>query len=114
MSPRWRRGRRVWMEPGFTRFNPAGPVAPMGEVVLTVDEFEAVRLKDLEGLVQEDGAKRMGISQPTFHRALVSARGKITDALVNGKVIRIEGGDYRIVARGYGSGRGKGRGCPPR
>jgi predicted DNA-binding protein (UPF0251 family) len=102
------------MEPGFTRFNPAGITAPAEEVVLTVDEFEAVRLKDLEGLAQEDGAKRMGISQPTFHRDLVSARGKIADALVNGKVIRIEGGDYRIVARGPGRGRGKGRGGPPR
>ncbi len=102
------------MEPGFTRFNPAGVVAPLGEVVLTVDEFEAVRLKDLEGLAQEDGAKRMGISQPTFHRTLVSARRKIADALVNGKVIRIEGGDYMIVAREFGRGGGRGRGSPPR
>lgn len=76
--------------------------------MLTVDEFEAIRLKDLVGLTQEDGARRMGISQPTFHRTLVSARKKIVDALVNGKVIRIEGGDYKIV----GGKRGKGHGSP--
>lgn len=101
------------MEPGVTRFNPAGIGAPPGETVLTVDEFEAIRLKDLEGLMQEDGAKKMGISQPTFYRTLVSARGKIADALVNGKIIRIEGGDYRVVGREPGS-RGRGRSGPPR
>ncbi len=113
MSPRRRRRRRVGFEPGFTLFGPRGPVGPMGEVVLTVDEFEAIRLKDIEGLAQEDAAKRMGISQPTFHRILVSARGKIADALMNGKAIRIGGGDYRMVARGAG-GRGGGRGGPLR
>ena len=88
------------MEPGFTRFNPTGAGAPLGETVLTVDELEAIRLKDFEGLMQEDGAKRMGISQPTFQRTLASARGKVADALVNGKIIRIEGGDYIIIGRG--------------
>jgi len=101
------------MEPWFTRFNPVGPVTPLGEVTLTVDEFEAVRLKDLEGLAQEDGAKRMGISQPTFHRTLVSARRKIADALINGKVIRIEGGNYTVIARGPGRRKGMGRGGLP-
>ena len=61
-----------------------------------VDEYEAVRLKDLEGLEQEDCAKKMNISQPTFHRLVLSARKKIADAIINGKAIRIEGGNYRI------------------
>lgn len=65
------------------------------ESVLTVDEFEAMRLKDLEGLDQEPAAGKMGVSQPTFHRILASARTKISDAIVNGKAIRIEGGVYR-------------------
>ena len=66
------------------------------EMVLTVDEFEAVRLKDLEGLDQSVCAEKMDISQPTFHRLVVSARRKIADALTYGKSIKIEGGDYRF------------------
>jgi len=66
------------------------------ETVLTVDEFEAVRLKDLEGLEQCECAAKMEISQPTFHRLVVSARKKIADALTHGKTIKIEGGEYRF------------------
>ncbi len=88
------------MEPSVTRFNPMGAGRPIERVVITVDELEAIRLKDFEGLVQEEGAKRMGISQPTFQRALTSARSKIADALANGKCIMIEGGDYVVVGRG--------------
>jgi predicted DNA-binding protein (UPF0251 family) len=61
---------------------------------LSVDEFEAIRLKDLEGLEQTVAAKSMRISQPTFHRVIETARKKVADALVNGKAIRIEGGEY--------------------
>jgi len=68
------------------------------ESVLLVDEFEAVRLKDLLGLEQEECAVKMRISQPTFHRLILSARRKIADAIVNGKAIRIEGGNYKIRA----------------
>ncbi len=66
------------------------------EMVLTVDEFEAVRLKDLEGLDQGVCAEKMDISQPTFHRLVISARKKIADALTHGKSIKIEGGHYRF------------------
>jgi predicted DNA-binding protein (UPF0251 family) len=61
-----------------------------------VEELEAVRLKDLERLDQEPAAARMGISQPTLHRTVVSAHKKIADALVNGKALRIEGGTYLV------------------
>ena len=64
---------------------------------MTVDEFEAVRLKDLLGMEQEEAAKKMNISQPTFHRLISSARKKIADALVSGKTIKVEGGAYKIV-----------------
>ena len=60
------------------------------EVVLAMDEYEAVKLKDLEGLEQGECAKRMNISQPTFHRLVVSARKKISDAIINGKAIKVE------------------------
>jgi predicted DNA-binding protein (UPF0251 family) len=64
------------------------------EVVISIDEYEAIRLKDLEGLQQEEAAAKMGISQPTFYRLLTSARKKIAAALVMGKAIKIEGGTF--------------------
>lgn len=115
--PRPRRLRRVMCEPGFTYFKPAGVrMSGLTDSVLTVDEYEAVRLKDLEGMDQEKAAKKMNISQPTFHRLLLSARKKITDAVVNGKAIKIEGGDYKMArpGRGLGQGRGLGLGGGPR
>lgn len=84
--------------PHVTYFKPAGiPVVDLEENILTIDEFEAVRLKDLEGLDQEECAKKMAISQPTFHRLITSARGKIADAIVNGKAIKIEGGNFKMI-----------------
>lgn len=69
------------------------------EVCLSVDEAEAIRLKDLEGLEQEEGADRMGISRPTFQRILLSGRQKVADALLNGKAMKIEGGHVELAAR---------------
>lgn len=118
---RGRRRRRVWREPEFTGFYPAG-VRSAETVVLSVDEFEAIRLKDLEGIEQREAGERMGVSQPTFHRIIESARRKVADAIVNGKRIRIEGGEYMAEEKGIpkrdGSGRGvranRGRGgCNP-
>jgi len=75
--------RRVGFEPGVTYFKPAGiRMIDLEESILTVDEFEAVRLKDLEGMEQEEAARKMNISQPTFHRLILSARKKIADAIV--------------------------------
>jgi len=89
--------RRVKFNPNTTYFKPRGvPLRKLEEVILNVDEFEAVRLKDLEGLEQEECARKMNISQPTFHRLVLSARKKIAEAIVNGKAIKIEGGNFRI------------------
>ncbi len=66
-------------------------------VCLTVDEFEAVRLYDLEGLEQSEVALRMNVHRSTVSRMLDSAHKKIADALVNIKAIKIEGGCYRIT-----------------
>ncbi|MDI6893521.1 MAG: DUF134 domain-containing protein [Bacillota bacterium] len=86
--------------PEVTYFKPAGiPLRLLEEVELTVDELEAIRLKDIEGLEQEEAAGRMGIARTTFRRVLVSARAKIAEALVRGKAIRIEGGTF-TAARG--------------
>ena len=67
------------------------------EVILGHDEVEAIRLKNLVGLSQEEAASQMGVSQPTFHRLLLSAHQKLTDAVVNGKALRIEGGNVTTV-----------------
>jgi predicted DNA-binding protein (UPF0251 family) len=92
--------RRVWFEPNVTYFKPAGVrMIDLEESILTVDEFEAVRLKDLEELDEETAAKKMNISQPTFNRLVSSARKKIADAIVNGKAIKIFGGTYKLSKR---------------
>ena len=84
-------------EPSVTYFKPRGvPMTGLEKISLAMDEFEALRLKDLEGLEQEQAATTMNVSQPTFHRILESAHKKVADALVKGKAIRIEGGDYVI------------------
>jgi len=71
------------------------------EVVVSVEEAEAVRLKDLEGLEQEQCAGRMNISRPTFQRVLESARRKVADALLHGKAIKIGGGNYEMAMRRF-------------
>jgi predicted DNA-binding protein (UPF0251 family) len=71
-------------------------LSKLQSVRLSVDEFEAIRLADLEGLKQIDSAKLMHVSRPTFSRIAASARKKIADGLVNIKVIRIEGGCCKI------------------
>jgi predicted DNA-binding protein (UPF0251 family) len=70
-------------------------MAALQEIQLSVEEAEAIRLKDIEELEQEDCAKRMSISRTTFARILNSARQKMADALLNGKAIRIEGGNFQ-------------------
>jgi len=108
--PRPRISRKIWFRPGVTHFKPAGRGIRLAESLITMDELEAIRLGDYEGMDQEKAAKKMGISQPTFHRLLLSARRKVADALVNGKAIRIEGGVYKMMpGRGLGRGLGRGR-----
>jgi predicted DNA-binding protein (UPF0251 family) len=100
--PRPPKYRRVGFIPGVTYFKPAGvPLRVLEEARLSVEEIEAIRLKDLEGLEQEEGARKMNISRPTFQRVLTSARRKIADALLNGKSIRIEGGNFEMAMRHF-------------
>ena len=61
---------------------------------LKLEELEAIRLKDLEGLEQGECAEKMEVSRPTFQRILLSAREKVADSLINGKMIHIDGGKY--------------------
>ncbi len=95
--PRPRKCCRVAFSPEVTYFKPAGiPLRMLDEIELTVEELEAIRLKDMEGLEQEPGAAKMNISRPTFQRILASARQKIAEALLKGKAIRIGGGAFEI------------------
>jgi predicted DNA-binding protein (UPF0251 family) len=86
-------------------FKPAGiPVNELQAIRLSLEEIESMRLKDLEGLEQEECAQQMRISRPTFHRVLESARKKLADALINGKAIQIEGGNFELLQRRFRCG----------
>jgi predicted DNA-binding protein (UPF0251 family) len=90
------------MVPDGNRFVPAGrPTGPLQEIDLKVEELEALRLKDLQGLQQEDCASNMNVSRTTFSRVLGSARRKVADALLNGKAIRIDGGNFEMAVRRF-------------
>ena len=114
--PRPRRARKIYFWPRVTYFKPTGiPLRMLAEVILSGDEIEAIRLKDLEGLDQEKVAKKMGISRPTIVRILKSARKKIAEGLIKGRAIKIEKGGNVIMPtlRGMGRGLGRGRGQGP-
>ena len=96
--PRPRHCRRVGQLPQANYYKPRGiPLSILEEVTLTVDEFEAIRLTDLEGLYQADAAEKMNVSRQTLGRILESAHKKIADALVHGKALLIKGGPIEII-----------------
>jgi predicted DNA-binding protein (UPF0251 family) len=82
--------------PRVDAFGPAGKSEQTDTVILSVDEYEAIRLMDLEGLDQDRCADQMGVARSTIQRIYENARKKLADFLVNGKPLRIEGGDYRL------------------
>ena len=109
--PRPRRCRRVGHLPQSSYYKPRGvPLSMLEHVNLTVDELEAIRLADLEGLYQADAARSMNVSRQTFGRILESAHNKIAKALVHGKALSIEGGPIELaIPPGQGRcGRGQG------
>ena len=98
--PRPKKYRFVKREPGVTFFKPQGiPLRILEHALITVDELEALRLSDFLGLSHEEAAQQLKVSRPTVTRMLARAHQAIADALVNGKAIRIEGGDY--ILEGY-------------
>jgi len=108
---RKKKPRQVNFMPEVTYFKPRGiPLSILKEVSLTIDELEAIRLTDLEGLEQIAAAKKMKISQSTLQRILKEVHNKIAEALVKGKAIKVEGGEVIMPGFGRGAGRGKGRG----
>jgi predicted DNA-binding protein (UPF0251 family)/predicted Fe-Mo cluster-binding NifX family protein len=76
------------------------PLTELEEIILSLDELEALRLSDLEGLYQEAAARAMGISRQTFGRIIESARQKTANAILNGKALRVTGGNVRLKNEG--------------
>lgn len=91
------KAKMVENQPNITYFKPRGvPLRDLKEVSLTVEEIESLRLINIEKLSQEQAAEKMDVHQSTLQRTLTRAREKVSDALVNGKAIRIEGGSYKM------------------
>ena len=92
--------RRIAGQPAAPIFKPISiPLLDLEEVVMSLDEFEAIRLADLDGLYQEQAAEQMRVSRATFSRIIESAHRKLADVLVHGKALRIEGGSVQVEGR---------------
>ena len=113
--PRPKKWKKVCFLPDSNLFGPLTPHALSIEfVVMTVEEYETIRLIDLENLNQEECAERMNIARSTVQRIYNDAKKKIADVIVNGKILRIEGGDYKLCDDAepiYGCGRCRRHAC---
>ncbi|MFP4029701.1 MAG: DUF134 domain-containing protein [Candidatus Brocadiia bacterium] len=108
--PRNKKRRRVQKRPPASLFKPAGvPARNLERAVLSLDEYEALRLADYEGLKQEDVAERLGVSRPTVSRILAGARRTVATAFVEGRTLVIEGGSVQFGATPGGRGKARGR-----
>lgn len=89
--------RKVGYIPENLTFKPAGvEIDNLEMIILSIDELEAIRLIDYENLFFEEAAEKMGVSRQTIGNILKSAHKKISDALINGKALKIEGGDVEL------------------
>ena len=95
------KSRLVTIDPQINYFKPRGvPMVNLEQVQLTVDELEALRLADFLGLSHEVAGKQMGVSRATFGRIVEQGRRAVADALIHGKAINVEGGNYKRVNPG--------------
>lgn len=113
--PRPMKWRKVCCLPESNKFGPLdSPADTENYIKMTVDEYETIRLIDLEGLTQEECAKQMSVARTTVQGIYNEARKKLAESLVNGKVLLIEGGEYRLcdgLGVGYGGGGCNRRRC---
>ena len=113
--PRPCKRRRICAEPSCRLFGPKGTGGrELPAVTMTLDEYESIRLIDLEGMTQEQCAAQMGVARTTAQSIYGSARAKLAECLVNEKDLVIAGGDYEICEHGKERvqwGRGCGMGC---
>lgn len=94
-----RKWRRVCTLPRVNIFGPVDLSLGINELIMmTVEEYESIRLMDLEGLNQEQCAEYMGIARSTVQKIYDDARRKLADSMVNGKILKIEGGDYKLCS----------------
>lgn len=94
--PRRKKCRKVCQMPHMQEFRPVGDAPCDDVVILSVDEYEAIRLIDKQGFSQEECSSYMQVARTTVQLIYNSARKKLADALVDGLTLRIEGGDYRL------------------
>ncbi len=94
--PRPRKWRKVCCLPSSSHYGPLNAQSDETTVTMSVDEYEAIRLIDLEAFTQEECADQMGIARTTVQRIYQDARRKIAESIVHRRVLCIEGGDYRL------------------
>ena len=95
--PRPRKCRRVCCMPGSTLYGPLnGIFDEEDQIAMTVEEYETIRLIDLEGFNQEECAEKMHVARATVQHIYKTARNKISESLVNGQILKIEGGDFQL------------------
>ncbi len=92
-----RKSRKVCCLPQNNIYGPLNTSQGSNEsIIMTVEEYEAIRLMDMEGLNQEESAEMMGVARSTIQRIYEQARKKMAQSLVEGKVMRIEGGNFEL------------------
>jgi predicted DNA-binding protein (UPF0251 family) len=95
-----RKWRKVCCLPETNLFGPLNtPTINTDVVMMSVEEYETIRLIDLEGLMQEECAERMNVARTTVQRIYMDARKKLAQSLVNGSILKIQGGDYKLCDR---------------
>ena len=94
--PRPQKMRRVCAMPEYASFAPCHRQQNTGSILMTVDEYETIRLIDKENFSQEECGKYMHIARTTVQQIYDNARKKLAEVVVDGKVLKIEGGDYRL------------------
>ncbi len=109
--PRPMKWRKVCCLPERQKYGPLDGADEAGHpIVMTIDEYETIRLIDSEGYSQEECAQQMNVARTTIQGIYGEARKKLAASLVNGRVLLIQGGEYRLCD-GLGSACGRGRGC---
>lgn len=106
-----RKCRRVCGLPEISDFGPVEKKPKDNVVLMSVEEYETIRLIDWEGLTQEECGKQMEVARTTVQSIYMAARRKLADCLVNGKLLKIEGGDYRVCTAPHLSRCGKTHCC---
>ena len=91
-----RKFKRVCCLPEVTEFGPLNRSINPEVISMSVEEYEVLRIIDLEGYTQEECAQSMGVARTTIQRIYDDARKKLAESVINGKILQIEGGDYRL------------------